>query len=110
MAKKERIVLTFVKKAKGDQSILFAVVGMPERTVAPAETAHYILFSGNKCKRYKMKINTVTYATNVDGDIVTKDRTKIANATPNFVEVKGQELQTMYDKCSTTFKRMFKLQ
>lgn len=109
MAKKERTALAFVKKSKGDQSILFAVVGMPERTTAPAETAHYILFSGNKCKRHKMKINTVTYATHKNGNIITVDRTTIASSTPNFIEVKGEELKAMYAKCSPTFKRTFPL-
>lgn len=55
MAKKQREVLAFVRKTKGAKDILFAVVGMPERTTAPKETAHYILFSRNKNKRYKWK-------------------------------------------------------
>lgn len=43
MAKKEREALAFVRKTKGAKDILFAVTGMPERTTAPKETAHYIL-------------------------------------------------------------------
>lgn len=107
MAKKERTALSFVRKAKGNQEILFAVVGMPERTTAPAETAHYILFSGNKCKRHKMKINTVTYAEHKNGDIVTIDRTKVDKVIPNFEEVTGTTLDTMYAKCTPIFKKMF---
>lgn len=101
MAKKTREVLKFVRKTNGSE-ILFAVVGMPERTVGPKETAHYILFSGNKYNRYKMKINTITYK-EIDGKKV------INTVTPNFEEVKGKELETMYSKCCSSFKESFKL-
>lgn len=104
MAKKERVAIKFVKRMNSD--ILFAVTGMPERIVAPRETAHYILFSGNKNKRYKMKINTVTFATDKDGKV---DRTKVVKATPNFIEVKGQQLDAMYTKCCPAFKKAFPL-
>lgn len=80
---------------------------MPKRTTAPAETANYVLFSGNKCKRHKMKICTVTYGKHVNEDIVTIDRMKVDKAVPNFEEVKGTELDIMYMKCSPTFKKMF---
>lgn len=64
MAKKEREALAFVRKTKGAKDILFAVTGMPERTTAPKETAHYILFSGNKnkYKDIKLKLNTIAVA------------------------------------------------
>lgn len=101
MAKKEREALAFVRKTKGAKDILFAVTGMPERTTAPKETAHYILFSGNKNKRYKMKINTCEFE-NIDGKV---NRLKVVSATPNFEEVKGIELKEMYDKCCPAFKR-----
>ena len=97
MAKKEREALAFVRKTKGAKDILFAVTGMPERTTAPKETAHYILFSGNKNKRYKMKINTCEFE-NIDGKV-----------NRYFEEVKGIELKEMYDKCCPAFKRAFPL-
>lgn len=109
MAKKTKEALFFVRKTKGARDILFAVTGMPERTTAPAETAHYILFSGNKNKRYKMKINTVTYATHVNGNITTVDRTKIEECVPNFEKVSGTILKEMYKKCSPAFKATFPL-
>ena len=84
MAKKEREALAFVRKTKGAKDILFAVTGMPERTTAPKETAHYILFRGNKNNRYKMKINTCEFE-NIDGKV---NRLKVVSATPNFEEVK----------------------
>lgn len=85
---------------------MFAVTGMPERTTAPKETAHYILFSGNKKnKRYKMKINTCEFE-NIDGKV---NRLKVVSAIPNFEEVKGIELKEMYDKCCPAFKRAFPL-
>lgn len=119
MAKKQREVLAFVRKTKGAKDILFAVVGMPERTTAPKETAHYILFSGNKNKRYKMKINTcevektkeeVPYDPNNEKSnmkiVVTK---RIKSCTPNFEEVSGVELIEMYNKCCPAFKKAFPL-
>lgn len=109
MAKKERIALAFVVK-KGQKevkdSVLYAVVGMPERTVAPKETAHYILFSGNKNRRYKMKINTVVFAKTSEGKI---DRTKVESFTPNFEEITGEKLKQMYEKCCPAFKKQFKI-
>lgn len=110
MAKKERIAIKFVKRLSHDTlsaeycDVLFAVTGMPERTIAPKETAHYILFNGTKNKRYKMKINTVEFAKDANGKI---DRTKIIKVTPNFIEVKGKELDKMYAKCCPAFKRTF---
>lgn len=106
MAKKQREALFFVRKTTGAKDILFAVTGMPERTVGPAETAHYILFSGNKNNRYKMKINTVTYAHHVDGTV---NREKIERVTPNFEKVTGILLKEMYEKCSPAFKSTFPL-
>lgn len=109
MAKKERIALAFVVK-KGQKevkdSVLYAVVGMPERTVAPKETAHYILFSGNKNRRYKMKINTVVFAKTPEGKT---DRTRVESFTPNFIEVTGETLKQLYEKCCPAFKKIFKL-
>lgn len=109
MAKKERIALAFVIR-KGQKEVknpvLYAVVGMPERTVAPKETAHYILFSGNKNNRYKMKINTVIFERTENGKI---DRTKVKSFTPNFEEVTGKKLQQIYEKCCPAFKKMFKI-
>lgn len=69
---------------------------MPERTIAPKETAHYILFSGNKNKRYKMKINSYN-----------KVREKITDVKPNFEEVTGKLLDEMYSKCCPAFKKQF---
>ena len=80
---------------------------MPERTTAPAETAHYILFNGNKNKRHKMKINTVTFATHVNGKITTVDRTKVESYKPNFEKVGGALLDEMYKKCCPAFKQTF---
>lgn len=109
MAKKERIALAFVIR-KGQKetknSVLYAVVGMPERTTAPKETAHYILFSGNKNHRYKMKINTVVFAKTPEGKI---DRTKVESFTPNFEEVTGETLKQLYEKCCPAFKKTFKI-
>lgn len=102
MAKKERKALFFVRRTTGSKEILFAVVGMPERTVAPAETAHYILFSGNKNKRYKMKINTITYDLNKDGN-------KVVKYTPAFEKLQGEQLKEMYNKCCPAFKKAFPL-
>lgn len=108
MAKKEKEALMFVKKTNGGE-ILFAVTGMPERTTAPKETAHYIMYSGTKCKRHKMKINSVTYAIHQNGDIVTVDHTKMLSYNPNFLQVEGEELTKMHAKCSPAFKKMFPL-
>lgn len=119
MARKQREALAFVRKTSGAKDILFAVVGMPERTTAPKETAHYILFSGNKCKRYKMKINTceiekikkeVPYNPedkNSNMKIITELHVK--SCTPNFEEVTGTELTEMYNKCCPAFKETFKI-
>lgn len=96
MAKKERNALAFVRRTSGRKEILFAVTGMPERTVAPKETAHYILFSGNKNKRYKMKINSYN-----------KVKEKITDVKPNFEEVTGKLLDEMYSKCCPAFKKQF---
>lgn len=106
MAKKQRKVLAFVRKTNGAKDILFAVVGMPERTTAPKETAHYILFSGNKNKRYKMKINTCKFE-----KINSKtNRQKVLSYTPNFEEVSSMvELKEMYSKCCPAFKKAFPL-
>lgn len=106
MAKKERKALFFVRKVTGNKEILFAVVGMPERTTAPAETAHYILFSGNKNKRYKMKINTCIYSRTQTGKT---DRTKVEKFTPNFEKIEGKLLEEMYKKCCPAFKKAFSL-
>lgn len=96
MAKKERNALAFVRRTSGSKEILFAVTGMPERTTAPKETAHYILFSGNKNKRYKMKINSYN-----------KVKGKITDVKPNFEEVTGELLDEMYSKCCPAFKTQF---
>lgn len=106
MAKKVRKALKFVHKT-GNTEILFAVTGMPERTTAPKETAHYILFSGNKNKRYKMKINTVIFEKDKDGKT---DRTRVEKATPNFQEVTGEMLKEMYSRCCPAFRRTFPLE
>lgn len=106
MAKKERKALFFVRKTTGNKEILFAVVSTPERTIAPAETAHYILFSGNKNKRYKMKINSCTYGRTKEHKT---DRTKVEKFTPNFEKVEGKLLEEMYKKCSPAFKKTFPL-
>nr|DAX32600.1 MAG TPA: ubiquitin carboxyl-terminal hydrolase [Caudoviricetes sp.] len=58
MAKKQREVLAFVRKTNGAKDILFAVVGMPERTTAPKETAHYICVVRINGKVLKLKLNT----------------------------------------------------
>lgn len=100
MAKKERQALAFVRKTSGNQEILFAVTGMPERTTAPKETAHYILYGGNKNKRYKMKINSYTTVKENCQSIIT-------NVRPNFEEVTGKLLDEMYAKCSSAFKKSF---
>lgn len=105
MAKKQRKALAFVHKVDGAKDILFAVVGMPERTTAPKETAHYILFSGNKNKRYKMKINTCEFE-KINGKT---NRQKVLSYTPNFKEVSGEELKEMYSKCCPAFKKAFPL-
>lgn len=100
MAKKERQALAFVRKTSGNREILFAVTGMPERTTAPKETANYILYSGNKNKRYKMKINSYTTVKENCQSIIT-------NVRPNFEEVTGKLLNEMYAKCSPAFKKSF---
>lgn len=96
MAKKERKALAFVRRTSRSKEILYAVTGMPERTNSPKETAHYILFSGNKNKRYKMKVNSY-------------DRIKreITNVKPNFEKVEGKLLDEMYSKCCPAFKQAF---
>lgn len=96
MAKKERKALAFVRRTSGSKEVLYAVTGMPERTNGPKETAHYILFSGNKNKRYKMKINSY-------------DRIKgeITNVKPNFEKVESKLLDEMYSKCCLAFKKQF---
>lgn len=104
MAKKERKALFFVRKTSGNQEILFAVTGMPERTTAPKETAHYILFSGNKNKRYKMKINTVKFSTDEKGKV---NRSKVESFTPNFEKVTGQLLDSILERCCPAFKKTF---
>lgn len=101
MAKKQRTAIAFVRKNNSD--ILFAVVGMPERTTAPKETAHYILYSGNKNKRYKMKINSYTTRKLEDGTKVYE------NIKPNFIDVAGKSLEAMYEKCCPAFKEAFPL-
>lgn len=109
MAKKERTALAFVVRKdqkKPKSTVLYAVVGMPERTTAPKETAHYILFDGVKNHRYKMKINTVTFAKTPEGKI---DRKKVQSFTPNFEEVSGKLLNQLYEKCCPAFKRTFKI-
>lgn len=100
MAKKERIALKFVRKTSGNQEILFAVTGMPERTTAPEVTAHYILYSGNKNKRYKIKINS--YIT-----VKENGQSIITNIRPNFEEVTGKLLDEMYSKCCKSFRTAF---
>lgn len=106
MAKKERKALFFVRKIGQSNDILFAVIGMPKRTTAPVETAHYILFSGNKNKRYKMKINSCTYGRTQTGK---SDRTKVEKFSSNFEKVEGTLLTEMYNKCCPAFKKTFSL-
>lgn len=105
---KTREALAFVIRKGNDKktAVLYAVAAMPDRTVAPKETAHYILFSGNKNKRYKMKINTVTFAKTETGKL---DKTKVVKATPNFEEVTGTTLKEMYNRCCPAFKKTFPL-
>ena len=100
--------LAFVIKKGSDMktAVLYAVTAKPERTTAPKETAHYIVFSGNRNKRYKVKINTVTFATLENGKL---DKTKVIKATPNFQEVKGKLLEELYARCCPAFKKAFPL-
>ena len=110
MAKKERIALLFVVR----KGILYAVTGMPERTTAPKETAHYIVYAGCSNRRHKMKINTVTFAkeevTTETGVIYTKtDKTKVLSAIPNFEKVSGEPLKQLWEKCSPAFRKAFPL-
>lgn len=110
--KEPRVALKFVKLVEG--TILFAVTGMPERTTAPKETAHYIVYNGNKNQRHKMKINDVVFATKevpIEGKEnetrVITNRNVVASFSPRFVEVTGKELDEMYEKCSPAFKKSF---
>lgn len=104
MAKKQKTAIAFVIKADATENpILFAVAGMPERTTAPKETAHYILYSGNKNKRYKMKINSYTTRKLEDGTKVYE------NVKANFADVAGKRLEDLYAKCCPAFKETFPL-
>lgn len=121
---KNREALRFVKHVKSND-ILYAVIGEPERTVAPEVTGHLILISGMSARRYKMRKNTITFKheLKVVGKGATPLRKRFRGTTPdimkvlktneidqvipNFIEVTGKELAEMFKKCNHTFKKAF---
>ena len=133
MAKKVKPVLKFVERL----GVLYAVTGMPERTVAPKETGHYICYCGLNNRRYKMKINSVTFGAKLvldengepkrkprlwkatkkrlgnvelpEGELLfQKDKSNVVSAIPNFTELpKAPNLKALWDKCNPAFKRDF---